>query len=306
MTITQLKVFLAIFEKGSVSNASVLLEMSQPATTKALQSLEQDLGATLFKRSRAGAIPTEEGLRFYEKALRIVTDYDRIKRQLQGIDISDNRIIFGIDYSLKNLLFSHVLPRLLTADNPYTYFAQEGYIETFLEYLLYHKLDFYCGNLRYIENVPSLRAQFNLIEMGSIRYHILCRPDHPLTQQDSKLSLADCYQWRLVSYATGRDLFNKYQNYEGVQGEIPLQVFTNSADGLMQLLLNTDLIASVPEFELASASLYGLVPVMTLPDTYSLRVGIGHLKGVPLSEGAEQIVNTLQAVYAEVMATKQA
>ncbi|WP_329957930.1 LysR family transcriptional regulator [Microbulbifer celer] len=50
MEIQWLKAFLAISEQGSVSEAAEQLHLTQPAVSKRLASLEQQLGTPLFDR----------------------------------------------------------------------------------------------------------------------------------------------------------------------------------------------------------------------------------------------------------------
>ena len=47
----KLRVALAIAESGAIANAARQLGLSQPAVSRALQSLEAELGITLFHRS---------------------------------------------------------------------------------------------------------------------------------------------------------------------------------------------------------------------------------------------------------------
>ena len=58
MNIQQLKAFLAVIETGSLNKAAQELRVSQPALTKAIQRLEEEVGARLFTRNRLGMRPT--------------------------------------------------------------------------------------------------------------------------------------------------------------------------------------------------------------------------------------------------------
>jgi len=52
----------AIAEAGSLTRAAEQLGLAQPALTQTLNRLEKELGASLFTRTRRGALPTEAGL----------------------------------------------------------------------------------------------------------------------------------------------------------------------------------------------------------------------------------------------------
>jgi DNA-binding transcriptional LysR family regulator len=62
---------LAVMEEGSLGKASHRLHISQPALTKSIQRLEEQLGVRLFERESRGMKPTfyAESLRGYAKAV---------------------------------------------------------------------------------------------------------------------------------------------------------------------------------------------------------------------------------------------
>ncbi len=57
----QLRALLAIAETGSVSRAAELLHIVQPAVSRQLRLLEENLGTALFERGRRGMELTEAG-----------------------------------------------------------------------------------------------------------------------------------------------------------------------------------------------------------------------------------------------------
>jgi LysR family transcriptional regulator, nitrogen assimilation regulatory protein len=59
----RLKYFLRIAEEGSITRAATALGIAQPALSRQVRLLEQDLGITLFHRTRRGVQLTEEGER---------------------------------------------------------------------------------------------------------------------------------------------------------------------------------------------------------------------------------------------------
>lgn len=68
-----LEVFRVVFETRSVTAASMKLGVTQPAVSKALVELEQDVGLVLFGRERRRLIPTEDAARLYNEATRLFT-----------------------------------------------------------------------------------------------------------------------------------------------------------------------------------------------------------------------------------------
>jgi DNA-binding transcriptional LysR family regulator len=60
-----LKSFVAVYEAGGFRPAAEAEHLTQPAVSRHIRSLEQDLGVTLFVRTPTGAVPTEAGEALY-------------------------------------------------------------------------------------------------------------------------------------------------------------------------------------------------------------------------------------------------
>ncbi|MEU1282226.1 LysR family transcriptional regulator [Streptomyces sp. NPDC005805] len=74
-----LATFLEIYRAGSLTAAAERLGLSQPAVSGQLARLEEELGETLFLRSRRGAVPTA---RAADLAARIGTRLDELRAAL--------------------------------------------------------------------------------------------------------------------------------------------------------------------------------------------------------------------------------
>ncbi|WP_319447994.1 MULTISPECIES: LysR family transcriptional regulator [unclassified Mycobacterium] len=59
----RLKYFLRVAEEGSITRAAKVLSIAQPALSRQIQLLEEDLGVALFRRTRRGVELTDEGER---------------------------------------------------------------------------------------------------------------------------------------------------------------------------------------------------------------------------------------------------
>lgn len=75
MTFTQFNYFEIIAQKGSFSNAAAYLFVSQPAVSKQISLMEEELGFRLFERRERGAVLTEAGRLLLECIRRCGADY---------------------------------------------------------------------------------------------------------------------------------------------------------------------------------------------------------------------------------------
>ena len=67
MDLRQLRTILAIAETGSLTKAAELLHVVQPALSRQLKQLEEELGAPLFERNRLGMVLTVPGRHFVDQ-----------------------------------------------------------------------------------------------------------------------------------------------------------------------------------------------------------------------------------------------
>ncbi len=85
-----MRAFRAILQQGSVTAAARTLGLTQPAASRLLAQLEQDLGFELFHRDRGRLVPTADGVMLYEEVERALDNVDRVQDLAR--DISDFRV----------------------------------------------------------------------------------------------------------------------------------------------------------------------------------------------------------------------
>jgi DNA-binding transcriptional LysR family regulator len=110
-TLTQLHVFLAIIEHGSLTSAASELDLSQSAVSHALAELERNLGVRLLERGRFGAKPTAVGERIARHA--------RMMQMLEGSIHSEVSLELGelrghLRIASFRSVATHLLPDLVT------------------------------------------------------------------------------------------------------------------------------------------------------------------------------------------------
>jgi len=83
MNVRQLQYFLQVAELGSVTRAAEVLHIAQPALSRQMHSLEEDLDATLLHRSERGITLTEAGKRLRESAIELLRHFDRVRSEVR-------------------------------------------------------------------------------------------------------------------------------------------------------------------------------------------------------------------------------
>ncbi|MEO0543078.1 MAG: LysR family transcriptional regulator [Pseudomonadota bacterium] len=88
-TLRQVEAFKAFVETGSVSRAADILHVSQPAVSKLLNHLEEDVEMRLIDRSHGRMTVTEKGMRVYEEVDKVMSGLDQINQSIAMIRNED-------------------------------------------------------------------------------------------------------------------------------------------------------------------------------------------------------------------------
>jgi DNA-binding transcriptional LysR family regulator len=78
----KLKIFHAVAEAGSFTNATINLNLSQSAISRQIQSLEQDLKVKLFERHARGLTLTENGEYLFKTAREVISKLKEVETSL--------------------------------------------------------------------------------------------------------------------------------------------------------------------------------------------------------------------------------
>ena len=98
----KLKIFHTVAEAGSFTNASTLLNLSQSAISRQIQSLEKDLKINLFERHARGLVLTSNGEYLFKTANDVISKLKEVesnlseeKNQIKGRLIVTTVVSFG-------------------------------------------------------------------------------------------------------------------------------------------------------------------------------------------------------------------
>jgi DNA-binding transcriptional LysR family regulator len=81
MNLSNIETFLAIAESGQMNRAAVHLHVTQSTVTTRLNSLESELGQTLFQRRKSGTELTSAGFRFQRYAQLMVDTWRQARQE---------------------------------------------------------------------------------------------------------------------------------------------------------------------------------------------------------------------------------
>ena len=105
MDIKQLRAFITISETNNITKAAAMLNIVQPAVSRQIHLLEEELGVVLFDRGRHGMTLTQEGKILEGYARRVIKELEAAKMELTATDGAiKGTVNIGILASLSELL----------------------------------------------------------------------------------------------------------------------------------------------------------------------------------------------------------
>lgn len=84
MNLKKLKAFMLVLDKGSFSEAAEMMDLSQPAISQQVKSLEEDLGVSLLNRSSSTIKPTAAGRYVYNAGFQLLKQWKDLEEGVKA------------------------------------------------------------------------------------------------------------------------------------------------------------------------------------------------------------------------------
>jgi DNA-binding transcriptional LysR family regulator len=190
MQLAQLRNFIAMAEAGSVRAAARKLGISQPAATKSLGALEQELDAVLVQRTSRGVALTEAGTAFLARARSVQSE---LRQARQELALLAGRRSETVSVGVASVVAAWLIPPVLAQyrrERPDTVVrVVEGTQESLLPQLREGALDFaVCLRLE-----PESLGGFSVRPLAKLRLTVVGRQGHPLRQARTLAELSDAH-----------------------------------------------------------------------------------------------------------------
>lgn len=99
------RIFVAVADEENITRASEKLNITQPAITKQIKNLENQLSIKLFERKSKGVTLTSEGKKIYEKLKKPIEELNKIDSQIG----KDKTINIGTHNHMGGLIFGQAI-----------------------------------------------------------------------------------------------------------------------------------------------------------------------------------------------------
>jgi len=198
MDFKQLRAFLTVVDTGNVTRAAELLNLVQPAVSRQIRLLEEDLGTELFERERHGMVITERGKALLGYARRAMLELDRARAEIGGTKAKEigGLVTIGLLPSTSDLLAAPLVSELASRFPRIRARIAMGYAGTLQQWLETGEIDaalvYGAERLPNVDALPLLNEALWVVglpaaklraskpvPLASLAYHPMILPSSP-------------------------------------------------------------------------------------------------------------------------------
>jgi LysR family transcriptional regulator, regulator of abg operon len=293
MHLNRIEQFIAVADAGSIRGAARRLGVSQPALTRALQQLEEELGVQLLQRNAHGASLTVAGSTFLARArvadaeLRMGADEAR-----RSSDDGGGLVTVGFSPSAASLLLPEFVVSL-QQQRPHTKIRLLELSPGTLPPLVREAtLDMAVA----ARTRGPLNAGLRFRSLFEIQMRVVARPGHPLSGARSLRELEHASWLSMAVPGNPNDLIRRSFVAAGLSSPVPV-VHCGSHSILLDLIAASDLVALLPPTLLRSCIAAGqLVELPLAEPLVPLHVGLYTRADTPIAPAAKTAAQIIVAI----------
>jgi DNA-binding transcriptional LysR family regulator len=285
----QMRHVLALAEHGSFARAAVALRLSQPALSRSIQGLEQQVGTELFLRTTAGVVPTDIGRLLIQRARQVVQLAEDLAQEvLSNRSLQSGHVTVGGGPFPVESTLSNALARFVSAYPQVNVRLQVRDWDELLRRLRARELDFF------IAEISTLQQEHDLdIEPMSVHpLFFVARTDHPLAAR-SRVTPVDTFSFPFISPARIPPRIlepmlaaqRKARDPAAAARAFP-SLECNSLSAVKRIIAGSDAVTAVTLSCIVAELENGQFTLLTSEPWLSLRYGLVKLKGYPMSSAS--------------------
>ncbi|MES2150254.1 MAG: LysR family transcriptional regulator [Pseudomonadota bacterium] len=303
MDIKRLSYMVALAEQLNFARAAETVHLSQPALSRSIQTLEEELGMRLFDRDNRNVKLTTAGAVFLEQAKRLLFQMRNLERDMGLMrDGAFGNVAFGVG-PLPTVTVLPPLIRALRRDHPGLALAiSSNNFRPLLLHLRAEEIEFFVSDTR---DIPAA-ADITITPVCRQHGPFLCRPGHPLLARPERRP-SDMVAFGFASLllpVSVKALLRQLLDLPP-HAPLPIQLECSSMSVLKLMVREGDLILLATEAaaveEIRAGHLVPL-PFDGLPPMFA-EIGVVELAGRTLSPGARLVLDQLRAIAADMPAT---
>jgi DNA-binding transcriptional LysR family regulator len=280
----RLKVLLEVKKHLNFSKASEALFITQPAVSKHIKTLEDELGVQLFERTKQGVKLTLEGEKYSLFAEEILNLYEEGKFVMNQVNNTyEGTLKIGASTTIAQYILPKILAQFASQHKGIEIILINNNTEEIENLLIQKKID-----VGFIEGLSG-KPQLKYAEIGKDELVCTVSTDHPLAEKNS-CTIEDILQFPWVFREQGSgslDILNIYLKQSGIsKKDIHTEAYLGSTESIKSYLKVSECIGFVSVYSVTDEIIAGKLKILDIDDLEMLRSFYsvelhGSLKNIP-------------------------
>jgi len=265
----RLKVLLEVKKHLNFSKASEALFITQPAVSKHIKALEDELGVQLFERTKQGVKLTLEGEKYSLFAEEILNLYEEGKFVMNQVNNTyEGTLKIGASTTIAQYILPKTLAQFASQHKGIEIILFNNNTEEIENLLIQKKID-----VGFIEGVSG-KPQLKYAEIGKDELVCTVSTNHPLAEKNS-CTIEDILQFPWVFREQGSgslDILNIYLKQSGVsKKDIHTEAYLGSTESIKSYLKVSDCIGFVSVYSITDEIIAGKLKILDIDNLEMLR-----------------------------------
>ena len=236
-----LEQFVQIYDCGSIRAASDKMGLTQPALSKSLKQLEEELGVSLFERLKSGVRPTSFAHALRRRAQIVVKELEYASWEVSSLaNFETGHLRIGVGPIWGQCYFPKLLPALCREFPSVSFEVETGPGSTFFRKLQGGEVDLYFGAQTGLADDPALR----FFPIREFLLCFFCRRGHPILDSDRPVPEARLSEYRWAGFSHQNEVGGLPDDFmsDTRGGPSRLSVQVEAVDTLITIGLETDIL----------------------------------------------------------------
>ena len=297
MDLRQLRHLVALADYRSFGRAAEAINLSQPAFSRSIQTLERDLDCALVERSSREFRLTGQGELVLQHARRLLAGSQALHNEItQYNGLTGGELRFGCGPYPAQLLVPEALAQFIQAHPAIRISFHQGDWEQLALWLREQQIEFLVADARHFTGDPQYLVQL----LRPRRGRFFCRVDHPLAQREN-LSLRALLDYAVVGTRIPPMIRKILADAQGEPDFNP-SVECAQFDAICRVVRRSDAVGIATMEALAEQVEQGLIQLLSFDDIPSddpgllLHYGIVSRVGYSLTPAALAMVEAIVRV----------
>lgn len=181
MEMNQVRYFLALAKERNFTRAAETCGVTQPALTRAIQTLEAEFGGPLFHRERARTHLSELGRMMAPYLETIAAQAEAVRKQaLSAKRLEHLELKLGAMSTLSPMVLADFMATFQTRHDSLRFRVHDGHVADVLEKLAAGDLE-----IGVVAHPDPLDEKFHVMPIFKERFVVVLPPNHPLTEKNA-------------------------------------------------------------------------------------------------------------------------